>query len=54
MTTEPVLARLNSAAQTGNAEQLILAARALMDALDKNRQMARVKAILARKERRSA
>lgn len=53
MITEPALAQVNAAAQTGNADQLAAAARALMDAIEKNRQLTRVKAILARKERKS-
>ena len=53
MTTEPALVQINTAAQTGNVDQLAAAARALMDALEKNRQLARVKTFLARKERNS-
>ena len=53
MITEPALVRFNKAAQTGNAEQVALAAKALIDAIEKNHHLARVKAILARKERKS-
>ncbi len=51
MTAE--LAQFNAAAQTGNVEQLVIAARALIDALEKSRHLARVKMILARKEAKS-
>ncbi len=46
------VAQINAAAQTGNAEQLAVAARALVDALEKSRHLTRVKAILACKERK--